>query len=390
MSNKGLFGSKSIRKGFSSIRNIRQTSQPIETRFRISNQKELNNEYDSRNLNEIILKDIDTFDIDIKQQEASLSVKKKNSRRIDSNIGYGIIKGHGLTNTNRICIVPNNINLYVIPKGQPFTHGINTDENTTIDFRWPINRVSFSSSGCGHLIFGGTPILDMDIKFDPTYIDSDTGYVSGYSFVGIVTGELKFKAKGSTPLITDLDLKKEIVKDEALMTQFEEEAMRSHNSAIIPSKKLYNKKFHLSRVLHKISNFKKSNPNIPSTFILISCRNIIENNIPPCPLLTRHNSNSLNYRLLFLNFVTNIEKKIIDYRREIVEIRSAIRFDQELTKEYQTKIKIYALIKNNLKKIKSRYSIDKLSFELLSIFLFETKKLTKIIEFIARHKLNQS
>jgi len=397
MSNNGLFGSKSIRKGFlSSIRNIRQSTKSTEsteskeTRYSISNQKQINNQNDSRNLNEIILKDVHTFDIDIKEQETSLRAKKHISKKIDDKLGYGIIKGHGLTNTKKICLVPDNINLYVIPKGRPFSHGKNTDNNTNEEFKYPKSRLSFSVSGCGHLIYGGTPILDMDIKFDPTYPDDENpSLVSGYSFVGIVTGELKFKSTGLTPLIEDLYPS---VEKKSALIDLEAEATESHNPDIIPVNKLYNKIFHLSDLLRIISEFKESKPYpiIPSTFILISCRDIVENNIPPCPLLTRHNSNSMDYRHLFFNFVTNVKKRLINYLREISDIRRAMSVDEELRKEFVLRIKIYALIKKNLKKIKSNYRIDKLKFELLSMFLFETDKLDKISNFIARHEINQS
>ena len=77
--------------------------------------------------NEIILSKINRNE----QNRSYANAKKKVNKIYKNKENIGIICGHGASFLNKICLVPNNLQLFLpTDKGVDFLHGRETDENT--------------------------------------------------------------------------------------------------------------------------------------------------------------------------------------------------------------------------------------------------------------------
>lgn len=315
----------------------------------------------------------------VSEKAISINVKK-----------MGIIKGHGVTVKERICLVPSNLNLY-IPVHKGFVHKHCSNDNfQTIKFQSHRNEYKqLKDCDNGFMIYGDTPILDMLIQFSPTYpFKSFTGevikgYVDSYSFIGIISGDLDFlpdnnycmtkEMKKEESIMSNRDINKKVIqeglvgvkKTKKLYDLLKKETTMSHDNSIIKIDDLYMKYFYLSEILDLISLSRKINSNIPSTFILMSCRQYSEgeilNNLPLASL-SRQESGSSNFHYIYINFTVRVKKKL-----EILK--------QFKNKSKSTWIDIILCINKCLDFFDNFKALPYKWFDLLYIFLYDYPKL---------------
>lgn len=324
-------------------------------------------------------------------------IVSQKARLIDTK-KMGIIKGHGETIKGRICLVPSNLNLY-IPVHKGFVHQHHPDDNfQTIKYQSRRNEYKqLKDCDNGFMIYGDTPILDMFIDFRPTYpFEKLTGevmkkYVESYSFIGIITGDLDFfpdynscmtkKINKEKSIINNKDIKKKefdrgrvgVLETDKLYELLKEETTKSHNEDIIKVDDLYMKQFYLSEILDLISLSKMKNPNIPSTFILMSCRQYskieVLNNHPKSSLY-RQPSGSNNYHYIYINFTEKVKNKL--------EILKQFRNRNSTWNEIISCINKSLCFFNNFKVLPYKW------FDLLYVFLYD---FTKLQNFYVTNKL---
>jgi hypothetical protein len=262
-------------------------------------------------------------------------IGKSNSRKIEN---YGIIKGHGSTIQDKICIIPKNLKLGLyVHKGDAHKHIEFFNENTVDLLKNKQSRGLYLQTVSEPVILeGDTPILDILINFSPGYSDkgsetkNNNSNIASYSFIGIITGNLSFIERNMHSISKRVDKK---MNHREMIEMVKYESMIDHNNNIIPIDQLYKKNWFLSDILKIISSYKKIHPEIPSTYILMTCRSYIPyipgitaNNSSPrgtVPELMRHNSFNDTFKIIFSNFCNRIEAKIfsdITTSDEILEL----------------------------------------------------------------------
>ena len=188
----------------------------------------------------------------------------------------------------------------------------------------------------------------MLVKFNPYYgtnggESKNNENILKYSFTGIITGMLTFQgdsensiSKGKKKSDTTESMKLESTKD--------------HNKGIIEN--IYKKQFFLSQILKLISDHKKKNNSIPSLYILISCRNYIDNTFSTPSIdqpLKRFKSVSNDYHNIFDDFCDKIN----------IKLRS----------DSVTNPHIIRLLKENIEYFSLTYHIHSINFNLLFFYL---------------------
>jgi len=320
---------------------------------------------------------------------------KINKSIVNENDNIGIIKGHGSTIKNRICLVPSNLNLFIpINKGHVYAHIPN---NAVYNYlRNQTKRPTFIQSETnGFIVYGNTPILDMLINFEPYYsIEGNTNHTKSYSFIGIITQALSFLSK-SDSMVKELDTKTKI--NQKFLNKIREETTRDYNKDLIDINDLYLKPLFLSEILNIISLYKQHiDAKIPSTYILISCRGYSKindnNNIPQISTITRQLSNTDDYRYTYINFTKNIDDilntDILSFTGKLlnfIKISDTLKkYQDELKKSNKLSCKSNETIKKNIKKIESK--INKYRKDLIDKKeLYET--ITKNLLFFKENKI---